>query len=135
MGKTHIGAPQGSILGPLLSNIYINDIFHFVNKCTLCNYADDNSMYTYDRDLSNLKVQINLDFENLDLWFYDNYMVLNPKKCEFMYLGKSKESQRINYKEYNLKVKETKVLLGVVIDNKLSCKDHVSSICKKASRK
>ena len=92
-------------------------------------------MYTYDRDLSNLKVQINLDFENLDLWFYDNYMVLNPKKCEFMYLGKSKENQIINYKQYNLKAKETKVLLGVVIDNKLSFKDHISSICKKASRK
>ena len=133
--KTHIGVPQGSILGPLFFNIYINDIFHFVNKCTLCNYADDNTMYTYDRDLSNLKVQINLDFENLDLWFDDNYMVLNPKKCEFMYLGKSKESQIINYKQYNLKAKETKVLLGVVIDNKLSFKDHVSSICKKASRK
>ena len=133
--KSFIGVPQGSILGPLFFNIFINDIFHFVDKCNLCNYADDNTMYAFDKDLGKLKSNISIDFKNLDLWFYDNYMILNPKKCEFMYLGKSKEIQMIHYKQFNLTSQATKVLLGVVIDSNLNFNDHISSICKKASRK
>ena len=49
------GIPQGSILGPLLFNIFINDIFFFVEKSEICNFADDNTIYSCGKDLPKIK--------------------------------------------------------------------------------
>ena len=53
-GKVLNGVPQGSILGPLLFNIFLNDIFLSLQKCDLANYADDSTLYTSDKSISNL---------------------------------------------------------------------------------
>ena len=91
------GVPQGSILGPLLFNIFINDIFSFLTTCEMCNYADDNTLYTYSRDFHQVQEYLKKDFEILENWFYDNYMVLNPRKCEFMGFGKTNENEVFTY--------------------------------------
>ena len=49
------GTPQGLILGPLLSNIFINNIFFFTQKSEICNFADENTLYSCDRNLLRIK--------------------------------------------------------------------------------
>ena len=93
------GVPQDSILGPLLFSIFIDDIFSFLTTCDVCNYADDNTLYTYSRDFRQVQVYLKKDFEILENWFYDSYMVLNPRKCELMGFGKTNENEVFTYHE------------------------------------
>ena len=85
--KIFAGVPQGSILGPLVFNMFINDIFLFLQKCDLANYADDSTMYTSDKRVSTIIDSLRHEFTILSKWFYNNFMVLNPAKCSFMLLG------------------------------------------------
>ena len=84
--KISVRVLQGSTLGPLLFNIFINDIFLFLQKCDLANYADDNTMYTSDKRLSTIVDSLRHEFTILSKWFYNDFMVLNPEKCSFMLL-------------------------------------------------
>ena len=55
----------------------------------MCNYAYDNTLYAYSRYFHQIQEYLKKDFEILENWFYDNYMVLNPRKCEFISFGKN----------------------------------------------
>ena len=81
--------PQGSIFGSLLFNIFINDIFLYVENSDLCNYADDSTLYAYGKSLSIIIENPKADFERISTWFHENCMVVNPDKCHFMVLGDS----------------------------------------------
>ena len=78
------GVPQGSILGPLLFNIFICDLFLFIQNFDIANYADDNTPYSAINNiadvLSNLKLQSNI----LNNWFKGNYMKANPGKYHLL---------------------------------------------------
>ena len=129
------GVPQGSILGPLLFNIFLNDLFLFISKSSLSNYADDSTLYTFRDNLKKIKDNLRNSFDTVHQWFYENYLVLNPGKCHFMCLENNTENETFLF--YNILMENSKeqIILGVTIDNKLNFKSHISELCKRLLRK
>ena len=81
------GVPQSSILGPLLSNIFINDLLLFIENCTLYNYANDNSMSYSSTTLQNVLSNLRIDCKIAIDWFEENGMKANPNKFQFTILS------------------------------------------------
>ena len=78
------GVPQGSILGPLLFNVYVNDMFYFVGSSDVANYADDTTPYTVNKTMDALLNSLENDTSTLTRWFYDNYLKMNVDKCHLL---------------------------------------------------
>ena len=134
------GVPQGSILGPLLFNIYINDLFLALPdpKLFVCNYADDNTMYTSGKCPSTVMECLQSGLESISTWYRENGLLLNPDKCKLIvFKGNKKFDFDFNLKLGNFILKEVSEvkLLGIFIDNKLSYTKHIDSLCRKVSPK
>ena len=134
--KISAGVLQGSILGPLLFNSFINDIFLFLQKCDLANYADDSTMYASEKRVSTIIDSLSHEFTILSKWFYNNFMDLNPDECSFMLLGldDSLQSKLVCGDEILKNTKQEKVL-RVKLDNRLNFATHLLNITKNANNR
>ena len=133
---TYKGVPQGSILGPILFNVFINDLFFFMDKCQLYNYADDNSMSSASSNISDVMCNLHHDTANAIDWFIRNGMEPNPAKFQFMIISSKNIEKlflRIN-ENVMIPASSDVVLLGITIDEKLRFDKHVDIITKKAAR-
>ena len=102
MKEVIAGVPQGSIDGPLLFNLFINELFLFICFSTLSNYADDNDLFTTGTDIQLIKKMFLYDFRTVNNWFYENVMILNPGKCHVMSIGKdTHDKDGFNYDGFN----------------------------------
>ena len=130
------GIPQGSILGPLFFNLFINDLFLFIERTNICNFADDNTIYSCNINLQTILKDLKYDMQNILKWFKVNLMKPNPKKFQFMILGKSTR-QSIILNIINVKIRESSsvVLLGLTFDNQLTFKDHINILLRRAGFK
>ena len=117
------GVPQGSIDGPLLFSLFINDLVFFIQYSVLSNYADDNNLFVIGKNKEDIKSLLLLHFEIVNNWFYENFMILNPEKSHYMCIGKSLDDNKL------LKI------LGIKIDKNLDFNNHIKSICRKAGQK
>ena len=75
--------PQGSVIGPFLFNIYLNDLFYIAESTNVCNFADDTTFYACDKDVNSLINKLKHDSCLAIEWFENNSMKLNQDKCHF----------------------------------------------------
>ena len=129
------GVPQGSILGPLLFNIFMNDLSYVIKKSTLSTYADDTQIFYADNELPRVEKTINTDLASADKWFAQNGMKRNSSKYQAMVLGKNKGAElAFKCDESQILISKTMELLGVTIDDKLNFENHIAKICRKVSQ-
>ena len=120
---------QGSVLGPLLFNIYICDLFFFVEEDNVTSYADDTTPYSNGKNVVTVLENIETKGKEVFNWFSMNYLKANPGKSQLLLTSNDEASIKID--DSDIKSSSSKKLLGVLIDNKLTFNEHVSKRCKK----
>ena len=80
LGNIKIGLPQGSVLGPMLFNIFINGLFLIDLESEICNFADDNTIFTRGNNLEEVIIKLEDDLCTTLKWYFENGMVANPEK-------------------------------------------------------
>ena len=130
------GVPQGSILGPKLFILYINDLCNISKLFKYILFADDTNLFCSGKDIAQLSNAVNTELCKLKLWFAANKLSLNISKTQFMLFSRSKCIPNfqlfIDDKQLD-RVKSTK-FLGVIIDEKLCWAEQIAKVKSKVSR-
>ena len=132
------GVPQGSVLGPLLSLIFINDLPNISKHLTFCFFADDTNIYYESSNLLHIQKIVNRELRKVHKWLEANRLALNIDKTNFVIFHSQQRKitdqivLRIGRKKIN---QETCVkFLGVLLDSNLSWESHLTELSKKLAR-
>ena len=122
------GVPQGSVLGPLLFLIYINDLPQVCTQTDACLFADDTSIH------AETTIALQNDLNNVSVWLRQNKMSLNVDKSQLLFFGKCPSSTDIEINNKKISVCHEAKYLGVYLDDKLTFEHHISMVTKRVSQ-
>ena len=130
------GVPQGSILGPLLFNIFINDFLFMKLNAKVYNYADDNTLSYTSLCIDEIKTKLQADCLKAIQWFKNNNMKANADKFQLMFINRNKTFNDLYLKVENDLIIATQSIniLGVEVDNKLNFSSHIDQLCQQAGK-
>lgn len=132
------GVPQGSILGPLLFLIYINDIKEASRILDIISYADDTTLIGTFEKFKKKRVSVEFEISRISNWLLANKLSLNIIKTKFMIFHKGNKSlpNTENFKINGKAIERVKsfIFLGLTIDDKLTWKNHINKVCNKISK-
>jgi len=129
------GVPQGSILGPLLFLIFINDLPD-ATKLYIKLFADDTVLCAQNSDILALEEEVNKELEKVFIWMASNQLTLNIKKSQFMIVTNKRNIPKLTIKLNNIPLVqcESYKYLGIHFDHKLSWSTHIQHVCNKISK-
>ena len=144
INKISCGVPQGSVLGPLLFLIYINDFHNSSAKFSFYLFADDTNLLYADKNLKSLEKAVNNELVRVSDWLNANKLTLNAKKSNFVIFRphQRKMDHSVNILMFDnsnhiltfLECKDHVKYLGVLLDSHLSWKYHIDNVALKISR-
>lgn len=127
--------PQGSILGPLLFLIYINDIVHCTDNATFVSYADDTTVFITGSLETEIEVMANKTLSDIDFWASANLLKINPSKTQvILYMPKGKTStnkMNLFLGSQQLDMVDSVSTLGVYFSKHLTWNAHIDSLHSK----
>ena len=138
---TSNGVPQGSILGPLLFILYINDFPLCAPNASVHMYADDSNLDRNGKSIKEVETLLTKDLADIEKWCYDSRLIINANKTESMLITTSQRARLNDMCTLNLLLENVPLsctnkmkILGVTLDDRLKFDHHINDICTKISR-
>ena len=124
------------MLGPLFFNIFINDFLYIIEQSEVCNFADDNTIFSCGNYFEDVAPSLEEDISRSMSWFKTNQMVVNASKCGAIFFGlNSDERIVLEVEGRSIDVANNVTLKEVKVHSKLKFNQHVSNICQKVNTK
>ena len=132
-----LGVPQGSVLGPILFIMYINDIKKILHFCEVNLFADDTVLFIAKPNLKQAETLLNLELNVLDGWLKYKKLALNINKTKYMIISNKNNQEQLCISINQEQIANTSELkyLGIIIDNKLTFGPHIDNVIAKVAKK